>query len=59
MRAYLVAVRGFNFKLVNYQKVISAPLSLSNSSFAQSVANEKLWGGVKIENREDLGQYPN
>ena len=27
MRAYLVAVRGFNFKLVNYQKVISAPFS--------------------------------
>ena len=26
MRAYLVAVRGFNFKLMTYQKVISAPL---------------------------------
>ena len=26
MRAYPVAVRGFNFKLMTYQKVISAPL---------------------------------
>ena len=26
MRAYHVAVRGFNFKLMTYQKVISAPL---------------------------------
>ena len=28
MRAYPVAVRGFNFKLMTYQKVISAPFIL-------------------------------
>ena len=28
MRAYHVAVRGFNFKLMTYQKVISAPFSI-------------------------------
>ena len=32
MRAYHVAVRGFNFKLMTYQKVISAPFGLVSVS---------------------------
>ena len=38
MRAYHVAVRGFNFKLITYQKVISAPFLVENDS-----APEMFW----------------
>ena len=41
MRAYHVAVRGFNFKLMTYQKVISAPLCGKKSSKRMLV--KKIW----------------
>ena len=44
MRAYHVAVRGFDFKLMTYKKVISAPLKQKKNKLQRNMASKYSFG---------------